>query len=292
MHSTMKSITAVLGILLASSSWCQAATPSVPGLFAVFNTHHGTFTCQLYFERAPRTVANFVSLVEGSRPWVDFKNATVATEPFYHQTTFHRVIKGFMIQGGSRDGTGTDGPGYRFRDEIHQDLKHHRAGILSMAKTAQPHTNGSQFFVTLAPTPWLDGIHSVFGAVIEGQAVVDQVGASDTDPRDRPLEPQRLQSIEIIRRGNDAQRFATQSLNQGLPRLRGVPLAVVRQGSDFKLEWAALENHSYHAFFSADFETWGVQTLGALGSVSIESFIRNSHSHFFLFIESEPDLAP
>lgn len=284
--ASLTSITMLIGIL-ASSIHAQAQTED--GLFAVFSTSGGNFTCELYYKRAPRTVANFVSLAEGTRPWMDFQRAKVSNAPFYDNTTFHRVVKGFVIQGGSPNGTGTDGPGYRFRDELHSELKHDRAGILSMAKTAQPHTAGSQFFVTLAATPWLDNVHSVFGAVIEGQSIVDTIGQSITDPADRPQNPQIIHSIRIVRNGTEAQAFKVHDVTPPLPVVRPVQTAITRNETGLDLVWDAKEEHDYHAFFSEDLETWGYQTLAPAGSVSLSNFLREFPAQFYLFVEAETD---
>src|SRR5690606_34521679 len=136
------------------------------GIYAIFQTNRGEFTARLYHEQTPTTVANCVGLAEGSRPFIDPAQGLVQ-RPFYDGLTFHRVIAGFMIQGGSPNGQGTDGPGYQFGNEFSTALLHNRAGILSMAN-AGPDTNGSQFFVTVAPTPHLDFKHSVFGEIVEG----------------------------------------------------------------------------------------------------------------------------
>src|SRR3974377_2145922 len=133
-------------------------------IYAVFDTTEGKFKIKLFADKTPKTVENFVSLAEGT------KTGT----PFYDGTIFHRVIPGFMIQGGDPEGTGRGGPGYRFADEFHPELRHSKAGILSMAN-AGPNTNGSQFFITVAPTPHLDNHHSVFGEVSEGYDVVKKI---------------------------------------------------------------------------------------------------------------------
>ncbi len=139
----------------------------------------GEFICRLFFEDAPMTVANFVTLAEGTRRWLDPETAKITSDRFYDGLIFHRVIEDFVIQTGSRRGDGTDGPGYTFGDEIRPDLNHASAGILSMAN-AGPHTNGSQFFITLEATPELDGLHTVFGEVVEGMETVEAIGAAPT----------------------------------------------------------------------------------------------------------------
>ena len=168
-------------------------------LNAHFTTSEGSFTVRLFDEDAPKTVANFVELAEGTREWTDPKTGQKVKRPFYDGLIFHRVIGGFMIQGGDPLGTGTGGPGYKFGDEFSPKLRHHKVGILSMANSG-PNTNGSQFFITLAPTPWLDNKHSVFGEVVGGMEVVKKIGETPTcKPGDRPLKPITVQSIKIGR---------------------------------------------------------------------------------------------
>jgi peptidyl-prolyl cis-trans isomerase A (cyclophilin A) len=166
---------------------------------ARFTTTEGNFKVRLFEEEAPNTVANFVGLAEGTKEWTDPKTGKKVTRPFYDGLVFHRVIDGFMIQGGDPLGTGTGGPGYRFGDEFSRTRRHDKPGILSMAN-AGPNTNGSQFFITLAPTPWLDGKHSVFGEVVEGLDVVQKIGRTPTSkPGDRPLKPITIESVKIER---------------------------------------------------------------------------------------------
>ena len=168
-------------------------------LHAHITTTEGAFTIRLFDQEAPNTVANFVGLAEGTKEFTDPKTGKKTTRPFYNGLVFHRVIEGFMIQGGDPLGTGTGGPGYKFGDEFHPTLRHSKAGILSMAN-AGPGTNGSQFFITLAPTPWLDNRHSVFGEVVEGMDVISKIGATPTSkPGDRPLKPIAIESVEIRR---------------------------------------------------------------------------------------------
>ena len=166
-------------------------------LHAHFTTSEGAFTIRLFDDKAPLTVANFVGLAEGTKEWTDPKSGQKVKRPFYNGLVFHRIIEDFMIQGGDPLGTGTGGPGYKFADEFHQTLRHTGAGILSMANSG-PNSNGSQFFITLAATPWLDNRHSVFGEVIEGMDVVEQIGGCKTSkPGDRPLKPIVVESVEI-----------------------------------------------------------------------------------------------
>jgi peptidyl-prolyl cis-trans isomerase A (cyclophilin A) len=168
-------------------------------LNAHFTTSEGSFTVRLFEQEAPNTVANFVGLAEGTKEWTDPRSGQKVKRPYYDGLIFHRVIAGFMIQGGDPLGTGTGGPGFKFSDEFHPKLRHTKAGILSMAN-AGPNSNGSQFFITLAATPWLDNKHSIFGEVVEGMDVVEKIGGTATGkPGDRPLKPITVQSVKIQR---------------------------------------------------------------------------------------------
>jgi peptidyl-prolyl cis-trans isomerase A (cyclophilin A) len=165
---------------------------------AHFDTTLGPFTVDLFDQQAPKTVANFVGLAEGTKEWKHPGTGEKHTKPFYDGVVFHRIISGFMIQGGDPLGKGYGGPGYQFEDEFHRELRHDRAGILSMAN-AGPNTNGSQFFITLGPTPHLDGRHSIFGAVTSGMDVVEKIGQVKTDRDDRPATPVVINKITIER---------------------------------------------------------------------------------------------
>ena len=171
-----------------------------PGTYARFETTEGTFTIRLFDKEAPNTVANFIGLAEGTKEWTDPATGQKKKAPFYNGIIFHRVIKDFMIQGGDPLGQGTGGPGFKFADEFHPSLKHSKAGILSMANSG-PNTNGSQFFITLGPTPHLDNRHSVFGEVAEGLDVVKKIGAVQTGRQDRPVTPVVMKKVTIERVG-------------------------------------------------------------------------------------------
>jgi peptidyl-prolyl cis-trans isomerase A (cyclophilin A) len=164
-------------------------------MIAVFETNKGTFKVKLYPEKAPKTVENFVGLAEGTIEWTD-PSGKKGKKPLYDGTKFHRVIPNFMIQGGDPLGNGTGGPGYRFADEFDKSLTHSKPGMLSMAN-AGPGTNGSQFFVTVAATPWLDGKHTIFGEVIDGMDVVYDISKVKTAPGDRPVEDVVIKSLKI-----------------------------------------------------------------------------------------------
>jgi peptidyl-prolyl cis-trans isomerase A (cyclophilin A) len=166
--------------------------------FATFNTSEGDFKVRLFDDKAPNTVANFTGLAEGTKEWTDPKTRQKVKRPFYDGLVFHRVIAGFMLQGGCPMGNGMGGPGYQFADEFGPGLKHDRPGLLSMAN-AGPNTNGSQFFVTLVPTPWLDHKHAIFGEVVEGMDVVQKIGKTQTGPNDRPAKDVRIDAVKIER---------------------------------------------------------------------------------------------
>jgi peptidyl-prolyl cis-trans isomerase A (cyclophilin A) len=164
---------------------------------ATFVTSVGSFSVRLMPEHAPETVANFIGLATGTRPWTDPRDGERKSEPLYDGTVFHRVIDGFMVQGGDPTGTGTGGPGYRFADELPSGgPSFDRPGVLAMAN-AGPDTNGSQFFVTVAPTDWLNGRHTIFGEVTSGYEVVEAIARSETGPQDRPITDIVLERVEV-----------------------------------------------------------------------------------------------
>ena len=170
-------------------------------LFATLHTTHGPIRVQLFPDHAPKTVQNFVGLADGTGEWTDPRTGKKGDGPLYNGTVFHRVISGFMIQGGDPLGTGTGGPGYRFKDEIHPELAFTKPYLLAMAN-AGPGTNGSQFFITTAETPWLNNRHTIFGEVEDEQsrAVVDAIGTAPTGPGDRPKDPVFIETVEIEQR--------------------------------------------------------------------------------------------
>lgn len=165
---------------------------------AEFVTTEGSFTVKLFEDEVPNTVANFVGLAEGTKEWTDPRTRQKTTTPYYNGIIFHRVIDGFMIQGGDPLGQGVGGPGYEFADEFHPRLRHDRAGILSMANRG-PNTNGGQFFITLAPTPHLNDRHSVFGEVTSGMEIVRRIGSTPTGRQDRPVKDIQILEIKIAR---------------------------------------------------------------------------------------------
>lgn len=196
----MKKLTFLVVLLTLTFGACQDKYPDLEdGVYAEFITNQGTFVAKLHHDQAPVTVANFVSLARGTNQMVD---SAYKEQPFYNGLTFHRVIKDFMIQGGDPMGDGTGNPGYRFPDETTPELTHSGKGILSMANSG-PDTNGSQFFITLKETPWLDNKHTVFGEIVMGQEIVDAIGKVETTkPGDKPVNPVVMEEVNIINKGN------------------------------------------------------------------------------------------
>jgi peptidyl-prolyl cis-trans isomerase A (cyclophilin A) len=168
------------------------------GTYAIFETSQGNIVIRLLEKEAPKTVENFVGLAEGTKEFTNEKTGKKEKRPFYDGLGFHRVIPQFMIQGGCPLGTGTGGPGYKFADEFHPSLKHSKSGKLSMANSG-PGTNGSQFFITVAATPWLDNRHTIFGEVVEGQDVADKISNVPRDGSDRPRTPVTIKKVVIER---------------------------------------------------------------------------------------------
>jgi peptidyl-prolyl cis-trans isomerase A (cyclophilin A) len=168
-----------------------------PGQYAIFDTTLGEITVELFPDKAPVTVQNFVGLANGTKEFVDSKSRERAKRAYYDGLGFHRVIPKFMIQGGCPLGTGTGGPGYNFQDEFSKDLSFDKPGRLAMAN-AGPGTNGSQFFITVAPTDWLDNKHTIFGQVVKGMDVVDKIVNTPKGANDRPKTPVVMNSVKIV----------------------------------------------------------------------------------------------
>ncbi len=215
----MKKTVAMIAVLVcAGSSLAELGD----GLYAAFDTSMGSFTCRLDYAEAPLTCANFAGLAEGSQHWLDPETGSIRSDPFYDGLIFHRVIDDFMIQGGCPLGNGTSGPGYAIPDEFSTSLTHSGAGILSMANSG-PDSGGSQFFITLKNTDWLDNKHAVFGEVVDGMDVVFGIGAVDVDA-ERPLVDVTIEQINILRIGTEAENF--NPMDQPLPGVMPLPLDI------------------------------------------------------------------
>jgi len=168
-----------------------------PGLYAVFETTMGRIVCHLFPDKAPEAVRNFVGLTNGTKKWYDDNKKTWVQHRYYDGLSFHRVIPNFMIQGGDQTGTGMGNIGYTFKDELSPDLKFDKPGRLAMAN-AGPSTNGAQFFITVAPTEWLNQHHTIFGEVVEGQSVADAISAVPRDSNDKPTTPVMMNKVAIV----------------------------------------------------------------------------------------------
>ena len=208
----------VLSLVFAGSLCAKSSGDSSwkkkNGVYAVFETSLGEVVCELFDKQAPNTVANFIGLAEGTREWADPKTGQRVKKPFYNGLTFHRVIPGFMIQGGCPVGNGTGGPGYRFPDEFSSDLSFNNAGLLAMANSG-PNTNGSQFFITVAPSPWLTGHHAIFGQVVSGMDVVIKIVSADRGQNDKPLKNITIKKLVIKRIGESKKEEKTQIESSG-----------------------------------------------------------------------------
>ena len=229
------------------------------GIFADFVTSKGNFTCQLYYTNAPKAVANFIGLATGQRAWLDMPTGRVRNDPFYNGLKFHRVIPNFMIQGGSPNGKGTDGPGYVFPDEFSSSLKHDSPGVLSMANSG-PKSNGSQFFITVEPTSWLDNVHTIFGRVVAGMDVVNAISQVATSTNAVPLTNVVIQQVNIRRVGAAAQAFNINS--QGLPIVTNSLLGIAKQGSNLSLSFSNCPFAHNTLYLSTNLTSWTSAKLG------------------------------
>lgn len=197
-QNTNHNTTTEHGDVITMTDNTQLPDSDVKEMYALMKTSMGDMKIKLFHKRAPLTVANFVGLAEGTKEYTDPNTGEKTKGKYYDGLIFHRVIPGFMIQGGDPLGVGTGGPGYQFDDEFHPELKHNKPGILSMAN-AGPGTNGSQFFITEVATPHLDNRHSVFGEVVEGLDVIPKITGVKRDARDKPLEDIKIESLTIER---------------------------------------------------------------------------------------------
>lgn len=195
-----------------------------PGLYAVLQTNHGSMVMRLHHEQAPVTVGNFMGLAQGLIPSRDPKTKKFVRRFFYDGLSFHRVVKNFVLQGGCPLGTGTGGPGYVFGDEFDEELKHDAVGVVSMANVGRPNTNGSQFYITLKKTPWLNNRHSVFGRIVKGLEVLKTISKQPVDGKDSPKQAVLMKHVTIHALGAEAQAWDPQDLaRKRLPDVKGQP---------------------------------------------------------------------
>lgn len=273
--------------LLFQSS--EAQTVDV-GLFAVIETSQGTIRAQLEYEKVPTIVANFVGLIEGSQASLDLPSGALNQGgEFYDGMIFHRVIDDFMIQTGSPNGRGTDGPGYVFQDEFDPSLTH-EPFVLSMANSG-PNSNGSQFFIPVKETPWLNNVHSVFGKVVDGTEVVTAISKVATDQGDRPLEEVMLKSIRIERVGAAAEAFSVASVQ--LPVVRHLQTTWRRTDGLFRLDATFQRNSDVQLYASLDLQEWTSERLAFFGDdeaapdlpVDVSDVVAGRRKNFFRIAE-------
>jgi cyclophilin family peptidyl-prolyl cis-trans isomerase len=229
------------------------------GIYAEFNTSMGSYTCRLEYALAPKAVANFIGLATGERSWLDLPSGQVKTNPFYNATTFHRVIAGFMNQGGSLNGQGTDGPGYQFLDEFSPSLRHDGFGVLSMANSG-PDSNGSQYFITVSAQPQLDNVHTVFGRLSGGSNVVYAINRVATGANDKPLTNVVVQNVVIRRIGAAAEAFDVHA--KGLPLVTNLNLQIAKSGAYVTLSFSNPLNVDNRLYYSSGLRQWTGVALG------------------------------
>jgi peptidyl-prolyl cis-trans isomerase A (cyclophilin A) len=236
------------------------------GIYAEFNTSMGSYTCRLEYALAPKTVANFIGLATGQRAWLDLSSGVVNTNPFFDGTTFHRVITGFMNQGGSPNGLGTDGPGYQFTDEFTPSLRHDGLGVLSMANSG-PDSNGSQYFITVSAQPHLDDVHTVFGRLYGGSNIVYAINHVATDANNKPLTNVVLHSVTIRRIGAAALGFDITT--NGLPEVTSLQASIARAGTNLSLTFSNRVNTDNRLYISTNLANWTGSSLGIETSSSL-----------------------
>lgn len=261
------SFAVLIAALTAFIPTSHAQYAGTNGIFAEFNTSMGSYTCRLEFTYAPKACANFIALATGARSWLDLPSGVVKTNPFYNGTTFHRVIAGFMNQGGSPNGLGTDGPGYTFVDEFTPSLRHDGFGILSSANSG-PDSNGSQYFVTVEPTPWLNDVHTIFGKLYGGSNVVYAINNVATDGSSKPLTNVTVNSIKIQRIGLAAAAFDINA--QGLPLVTNLNLKIAKTGPNISLTFSNRLYADNRLYTSTSLTGWSASQLGieVAGAVS------------------------
>jgi len=244
-------------MLLVSPVAVQAAYTN--GIYAEFSTSMGSFTCTLYYAQSPKGVANFIGLATGQRSWLDSPSGLVKTNPFYNGTIFHRVIAGFMNQGGSPNGQGTDGPGYAFVDEFTPSLRHDAFGVLSSANSGKD-SNGAQYFITVEPTPWLNDVHTIFGRLYGGSNVVYAINHVATDGNDKPLTNVVVNSVAIRRIGTAATAFDISTNN--LPTVTNLNLRIAKQNTNVSLTFSNPLYADTRIYATTNLTNWAVGKLG------------------------------
>lgn len=253
----------ILGASLTGMSHSGMGQPSDPGIYARFHSGNKQWICQLDYERAPRLVANFIGLAEGTRTWFDSRNWEFTKRRLYDGTELYRVINGFILQGGSPNNRTSGTPGFYIKDQFHPDLRFENPGMLAMANSG-PNTLGSQFFITLAPTPWLNSLNPIFGKVIEGMDQINSLAEVPVDANDRPLSPCIIESMEILRIGHEAESFSVTSLEDPLPELQGFQQVKIQDTHPIlRITWeSGPTDFRDTLFWTSDFKNWTIRPLG------------------------------
>jgi len=246
-------------IVVVLLTWRAAGQAN--GIYADFTTSKGSFTCVLDYTNAPKAVANFIGLATGQKAWLDLPSGRVRTNAFYDGLLFHRVIGGFMIQGGSPNGQGTDGPGYAFPDEFKASLRFNSPGVLAMANSG-PKSNGAQFFVTVAPTTWLNDVHTIFGWLVSGTNVVTAISQVAVDANSKPLTNVVIQHVAIRRVGTAAENFNINA--QSLPVVTNLALKIANSGSKVALTFTNRQYADSRLYSTTNLSGWSPELLGIL----------------------------
>jgi peptidyl-prolyl cis-trans isomerase A (cyclophilin A) len=264
------------------------ATPTTNGLYAGIVTSKGVIWCSLRYDLVPRAAANFVSLADGTKTWLDYSNGKTVQRPFYNGLTFHRVVAGFVIQAGSPNGMGNDDPGYAFNDQFNPALNNDSAGVLAWANSGT-NSNGAQFYITITPQPELDGHYTVFGSVVEGMNVVTNIGSVATDTNERPLVPIIITNITILRIGTAASNFNADAVSPPLPNPGIKAQGIFYSGPDLILAWSQTSNCVYRICYSSDLQTWNGLYLGAYGGRYLDDFQSFFSRQYFVTFETPID---
>ncbi|HEY5910953.1 MAG TPA: peptidylprolyl isomerase [Verrucomicrobiae bacterium] len=255
------------------------------GIFADFTSSLGNFTCQLDYTNAPKAVANFIGLATGQRGWLDLPTGTVRNIAFYDGLLFHRVISGFMIQSGSPNGQGSDGPGYAFPDEFTPSLRFSGPGVLAMANSG-PKSNGSQFFITVAATTWLNDVHTIFGWLVSGTNVVIAISQVATNTDSKPLTNVVIQKVSIRRVGAAAAAFDVGA--QNLPVVGNPGLKLTNAPGFVSLSFTNRQFADNRLYSSTNLATWSPEFLGievTFGGTNTLYRTKNANQGFYRFAQ-------
>lgn len=268
-------VTHVVGAAVILLSTQSSRAQYTNGIYAEFNTTMGSYTCRMEYAFAPKAVANFISLANGQRSWLDLPTGITKTNPFYNGTTFHRVIAGFMNQGGSPNGLGTDGPGYAFIDEFTPSLRHDSFGVLSSANSG-PDSNGAQYFITVSAQPQLNDVHTIFGKLFGGSNVVYAINHVVTGVNDKPLTNVTVNSIAIRRIGASAIAFDINS--NSLPLVTNLNLKIAKIGTNVSLTFSNKLYADNRLYNSTSLTNWSSGQLGIEVSGTMSGSVTQSMS--------------